>query len=66
MKAEVLPATTDNKKVDWTTSDKNIATVDAKGVVTAKKVTEEKTVTISATAKDGGGVFSEWVVKVIP
>lgn len=64
--ATVLPETTSNKKLDWTTSDKTIATVEANGTVTAKKLTEEQTVTISATSKDDSGVSAEFVIKVIP
>ncbi len=64
--ATVLPETTSNKKLDWTTSDKTIATVEVNGTVTAKKVSEEQTVTIIATSKDGSGVFAEFVIKVTP
>ena len=64
LKAAVLPAETVNKKVTWTSSDTAIATVNASGVVTAKKVTAEKTVTITATAKDGSGVYAEFVITV--
>ena len=64
--ATVLPETTSNKKLDWTTSDKTIATVDTSGTVTAKKITEEKTVTITATAKDGSGAFTDFIITVVP
>ncbi len=66
LKATVLPENADNRKLDWTTSDKSIATVDAKGVVTAKKVSEAKTVTITAAAKDGSGVIAEFIITVTP
>lgn len=42
-----------NKKLTWTTSNKKYATVNAKGVVTAKKAGKGKSVKITATAKDG-------------
>lgn len=64
--AKILPEATSKKKLVWTTSDKTIATVDTSGSVTAKKVSEEKTVTITATAKDGSGVFAEMVITVVP
>ena len=61
LSATVLPEATSNKKIEWTTSDKNIATVEA-GTITAKKVSEETTVTITAAAKDGSGVFAEFIL----
>jgi hypothetical protein len=45
--ATVKPSNATNKKVNWTTSDANVATVDANGYVTAKKV---GTATITATS----------------
>ena len=41
-----------NKTVTWTTSNPDVATVAANGKVTAKKILEAQTVTITATAKD--------------
>ena len=64
--ATVLPETTDNKEVGWSTSDKTIATVDTSGNVTTKKVKEEQEVTITATAKDGSGITAEFVVIIKP
>ncbi len=46
----VSPVTANNQKVTWKSSNKKIATVSSKGVVTAKKAGK---VTITATAKDG-------------
>lgn len=58
LSASVLPANADNKAVTWSSSDESIATVDQNGLVTAKKVTSDnQTVTITATAKDGSGVY---------
>ncbi len=48
----VAPATADNTKVSWKSSDAKIATVDKKGKVTAKK---KGTVVITAAAKDKSG-----------
>jgi uncharacterized protein YjdB len=66
LKATVLPETTVNKKITWSSSDTTIAAVSAAGVVTAKKVTETKTVTITASAKDGSGVLAEFMITVSP
>ena len=46
----VLPATADNQKVTWKSSNKKVATVNGKGKVKAKK---KGKATITATAKDG-------------
>ena len=51
--ATVTPKTALNKELTWTSSNKNIATVSAKGVV---KGIAPGTVTITAKAKDGSGV----------
>ena len=48
--AVVLPEEAKDKSLSWTSSDTNVATVDANGLVTAKA---EGKVTITATAKDG-------------
>ncbi len=53
LKATVSPSNAANKAVTWTSSNKKIATVNAKGVVTFKKNAGGKKVTIIATAKDG-------------
>ena len=49
--ATVLPETAKNKNVLWSSADKKIATVDAKGTIKAVKVGET---TITATTEDGG------------
>lgn len=48
--ATVSPATASNKNVSWKSSDKNVATVSSKGVVTAVAV---GTAVITVTSKDG-------------
>ena len=44
-----------NKKLTWSTSNKNYATVNSKGKVVTKKAGKGKTVTITAKATDGSG-----------
>lgn len=51
--ATVSPSNANNKGVKWTSSNSKVATVDSKGVVTAKGV---GTATITCTAKDGSNV----------
>ena len=53
LKASVAPAKASNKTVAWTTSNKNYATVNSKGLVKTLAAGKGKTVTITATAKDG-------------
>ncbi len=49
--ATVIPENSSNQKVDWTSSDDTIASVDENGKVTGHK---PGTVTITATTEDGG------------
>jgi uncharacterized protein YjdB len=53
LNATVLPETSDNKKVTWTSSDTSLATVTQDGMVSALKV---GTVTISCVSEDTGVV----------
>lgn len=55
LKVKISPSNATNKDVKWTSSNKKVATINAKGVVTLKKNSGGKTVTITATAKDGSG-----------
>ena len=50
LKATILPKTTTDKTITWTSSNKEVAIVDKKGKVTAKK---EGTVTITAKTTNG-------------
>lgn len=61
LKVTVTPATADNQKVTWKTSNKKIATVNSKGKVSAKK---KGTVKITATAKDGSKKKATVKIKV--
>lgn len=56
LKAVVTPSNAANKSVTWKSSNTKIATVNSKGVVTVKKNTGGRKVTITAIAKDGSGV----------
>ncbi len=61
--ANVIPANASNKAVAWKSSNKKVATVNSKGVVTMKKKSGGKSVTITATAKDGSGVKATYKIK---
>ena len=53
--------------VTWTSSNTDVAAVNAKGVVTgSKSLTDTDTVVITATAADGSGVYAEYTVTVLP
>ena len=65
-KAAITPADASNRRLDWTSSDPTVATVNNYGTVKALPVTEVKTVTITAAAKDGSGVVGEFPVTVYP
>ncbi len=66
LKANVQPSGVNNKKVTWASSDPSAATVDARGRVTAQKVSERKSVTITATAQDGSGVTGSYDLTITP
>ncbi|MCI8504004.1 MAG: hypothetical protein HFH00_09305 [Dorea sp.] len=61
--ANVAPSSASNKAVVWTSSNKKVATVDSAGVVSLKKKTGGKSVTITATAQDGSGVKASYKIK---
>ena len=60
--ATVKPDDATNKELTWTSSDETVATVDATGKVTGKKI---GTATITATAQDGSGVSGSCTVTVL-
>lgn len=64
VKAAVTPANAANKSVTWKSSNTKWATV-KNGVVTTKKAGAGKTVTITATAKDGSGVKGTIKIKIM-
>ena len=59
----ILPDNAGTKELEWSSSNTNIATVDANGLVTGKK---SGTVTISAKTKDGTDIVASTIVKVLP
>ena len=65
LKTEVFPANAANKAVTYKTSNKKYATVSATGKVTLKKAGAGKTVTITATAKDGSGKKAAYKISIM-
>ena len=59
--AEIVPSNATNKKVEWVSSDKNIVTVSADGVLTPVK---NGTTTVYCKALDGSGVEGKCTVNV--
>ena len=62
LKAAVLPKNVSNKKLIWKSSNTKVATVTQGGVVTLKKKTGGKKVTITATATDGSKKYASWQI----
>ena len=56
---------TANKTLNWSSSNKKYATVNAKGVVTTKKAGAGKTVTITAKAVDGSNKSAKIKIKIV-
>lgn len=59
----ILPIVTSNKAVIWTSSNNNIATVDANGNVTA---INQGTANITATTTDGSNLSADCLIMVYP
>ena len=64
IKATINPSNASNKAVTWSSSNKDYATVNSKGVVTTKKAGIGETVTITAKAKDGSGKKATVKIKI--
>ena len=62
LKAEIGLPDSITKQLIWKSSNTKVATVNANGVVTVKKKTGGKKVTITATATDGSRVSASWKV----
>ncbi len=63
LKASVSPSNATNKTVTWKSSNKKVATVNSKGVVTMKKSGKGKSVTITAIAKDGSNKKATYKIR---
>jgi alpha-L-fucosidase len=61
MLAAITPTNATDKTVTWTVSDTSMASISNTGLVTAKKI---GSLTVTATAKDGSGVFGKTSVTV--
>lgn len=62
--ASVSPSNASNKAVAWSVSNKKYATISSGGVLTARSAGAGKTVTVTATAKDGSGKKAVFNVKI--
>lgn len=62
LKAAILPTNASNKKLLWKSSNTKVATVTQGSVVTLKKKTGGKKVTITATAQDGSKKSASWKI----
>ena len=63
LSASVLPASATDASLSWASSNPDVASVESDGLVSAKTVGE---VTITATANDGSGISSSFVLTVVP
>lgn len=61
LNALCYPTNADNTNVNWTSSDETVASVDARGLATAR---DYGTATITATATDGSGVAGNYILTV--
>lgn len=60
--AKVYPSNASDKGITWKSGNKKVATVNSKGVVTMKKKSGGRSVTITATAKDGSNVKASYKI----
>ena len=65
LKAAVSPSNAADKSLAWKSGNKKYAAVNGKGVVTLKKAGAGKTVTITASAKDGSGKNASYKIKIM-
>ncbi len=63
LEAKIIPSNASDKGITWKSSNKKIATVNSKGVVTMNKNSGGKSVTITAVSKDGSKVKATYKIK---
>ena len=64
LKAAVAPSKAVNKAITWKSSNTKYAVISKTGKVTTKKAGRGKTVTLTATAKDGSKVSGKYTIKI--
>lgn len=64
--ANILPDNATNKKLNWSSSNFDYATVDENGKVTAKSAGAGKSVTITAKSTDGSNVEGKYTLNILP
>ena len=62
LKAVISPNNASNKTIAWKSSNPKVATVTQSGIVTMKKKTGGKKVTITAIATDGSNKYASWKI----
>lgn len=62
LKAVISPNNASNKTIVWKSSNPKVATVTQSGIVTMKKKTGGKKVTITAIATDGSNKYASWKI----
>ncbi len=65
LSAKITPSNASNKKLIWKSSNKKIATVSSKGLVTINKKAGGKSVIITATAADSGKVKASYKISIM-
>lgn len=55
LEAQIFPSNAANKRLSWSSSNPNYASVNSSGLVTTKKAGKGKSVVITAKARDGSG-----------
>ena len=63
--ADIFPNNASNQQIIWSSSNPKVANVNQNGVVSLKKKTGGKSVIITATAADGGGVRATYKIKAM-
>lgn len=61
--ADIFPVNASNQRLNWSSSNPKVASVNQSGVVTMKKKTGGKSVTITASAADASGTTATFRIK---